>query len=55
MEYYCHNCESYPLYLSSVSDPDSPHFDKLCCPYCGSIQVQELEDDYEDEDAYDYD
>jgi hypothetical protein len=43
MQYYYHNCENYPLYLSSVPDLDSPNFDKTCCPYCGSVEVQEYE------------
>ena len=44
MPYYCYACDGQPLYLSEVSDPDSPHFDKPCCPYCQSTQVQETDE-----------
>lgn len=43
MLYYCYSCEGYPLYLSFIVDPESPHFDKPCCPHCGSVQVQAYE------------
>lgn len=46
--YYCHNCNSHPLYLSYVSNPESSHFDRQCCPHCGSAQVQELEEEDSD-------
>ncbi|HLO52520.1 MAG TPA: hypothetical protein VK211_29240 [Kamptonema sp.] len=47
-EYYCNNCEGKPVYLTENTDPESPNFDKLCCPYCGSTSVSERDDDSND-------
>jgi hypothetical protein len=49
-KYYCHSCDSYPLYLAEVTNPESIDFDKECCPYCGStavtIQMQQTGNTY---------
>jgi hypothetical protein len=36
---FCFSCNREIEYLSEVSDPDSPFFDELCCPYCESVNV----------------
>ena len=36
---YCHECGYEFDYYSQRHDPNDPHFDKDCCPRCGSLDT----------------